>query len=66
VRFELARLLAGSKIPALVPLLQRAGDAELSGRRRAVYTWVREELEAGSRAGSRRNRRRIVVTMAPR
>ncbi len=58
VRFEIARLLAGSKVDALVPLLDRASAAEKSPRRRAVYAWVRRRLEDSRRSSERRARRK--------
>lgn len=58
VRFEIARLLAGSKVDALVPLLDRASAAEKSPRRRAVYAWVRRRLEDSRRSTERRARRK--------
>jgi HEAT repeat protein len=58
VRFEIARLLAASKEDALLPLLDRAGAAERSPRRRAVYAWVRRRIADRRRSPTRRSRRK--------
>ena len=56
VRFELARLLAHSKMQVLVPLLERARESEAISRRREIYAWVREQIEGSSRSSRRRRR----------
>jgi hypothetical protein len=63
VRFELARLLAHSKLRVLVPLLERARESEATSRRREIYAWVREQIEGRSR--STRGGRQRVSTPVP-
>ena len=65
VRFELARLLAHSKLRVLVPLLERARESEANSRRREIYSWVREQIEGRSRP-TRGGRRRVSSPAPPR
>jgi HEAT repeat protein len=65
VRFELARLVAHSKMSALTPLLARARDHEPARRRRDIYTWVLEQIDGTVRVSSRQRRRRGGISPAP-
>jgi HEAT repeat protein len=65
VRFQLARLVAHSRLRALVPLLERARDSEPARRRRDLYTWVLEQIDGTARIASRQRRRRGGISPAP-
>jgi HEAT repeat protein len=57
VRFSLARLLAASGTPALVPLLERAHTDESSRRQQAVIAWVLGQIQAAAKSAGKRRRK---------
>jgi HEAT repeat protein len=58
VRFSIARLLARSRVEALVPMLERASASEISDRRRKVLAWVIARLQRQPSDQRRRKARR--------